>query len=255
MQDAFWCLCALIEDVLGSGYFDERMVPVQVGACWWAGCCCFTRPSVWGLGSAKATAGRDNPAVQELLLTERSALCTSALLLELVILARNACTSSAALPRRPHPPTPGLLQVDVLVFGHLLQGRFPTLWSHLQALDVDAASVTMHWFLCCFLNSLPLDSTLRGEAGGKGRRCYIQAVSLRPKFVNPTLPLACFLLDAVCSHLTHPDTTHCAPTCLASGAVWDQLFFEGSPVVLFRVALALVEIYDQVWHECTCALV
>ncbi|KAL4447229.1 hypothetical protein ABPG77_007262 [Micractinium sp. CCAP 211/92] len=106
-EDAFWCLCALIEDILGASYFDERMVSVQV---------------------------------------------------------------------------------DVLVFGHLLQGRFPTLWAHLQELEVDAASVTMHWFLCAFLNSLPLDSTLR---------------------------------------------------------VWDQLFFEGSPVVLFRVALALVEIYDQ----------
>lgn len=35
-------------------------------------------------------------------------------------------------------------QVDVLVFGHLLQGRFPTLWAHLSALEVDAASVTMH---------------------------------------------------------------------------------------------------------------
>lgn len=44
-------------------------------------------------------------------------------------------------------------------------------------------------FLCCFLNSLPLDSALR---------------------------------------------------------VWDLLFFEGSAVVLFRVALALIEIYDQV---------
>ena len=49
------------------------------------------------------------------------------------------------------------------MFGHLLAGRFPTLWRHLSALEVDAASVTMHWFLCCFLNSLPLDSTLRGE--------------------------------------------------------------------------------------------
>lgn len=40
----------------------------------------------------------------------------------------------------------------------------------------------------------------------------------------------------------------CSPlSCHA--AVWDQLFFEGSPAVLFRVALALVEIYDQV-REC-----
>jgi hypothetical protein len=55
--------------------------------------------------------------------------------------------------------------VDVLVFAHLLQGRFPSLWRHLAALEVDAASVTMHWFLLAFLNSLPLDSTLRGARG------------------------------------------------------------------------------------------
>jgi len=30
-EEAFWCLCALIEDILGPGYFDEHMVPVQVG--------------------------------------------------------------------------------------------------------------------------------------------------------------------------------------------------------------------------------
>ncbi|EFN58249.1 hypothetical protein CHLNCDRAFT_12890, partial [Chlorella variabilis] len=79
-EEAFWCLAALVEDLLGTAYFDERM----------------------------------------------------------------------AAP-----------QVDVLVYGHLLQGRFPTLWRHLAALEVDAASVTLHWFLLCFLNSLPLDSALR----------------------------------------------------------------------------------------------
>lgn len=63
----------------------------------------------------------------------------------------------------PLPP----VQVDVLVFGHLLQGRFPTLWRHLQELEVDAASVTMHWFLLGFLNSLPLDSVLRGGWAGR----------------------------------------------------------------------------------------
>jgi hypothetical protein len=56
------------------------------------------------------------------------------------------------------------VQVDSLVFGHLLQGGFPTLWHHLASLDVDAASVTMQWFLVGFLNSLPLDSVLRGES-------------------------------------------------------------------------------------------
>lgn len=32
-EDAFWCLCAVIEDLLGSSYFDERMVLPQV--CVW----------------------------------------------------------------------------------------------------------------------------------------------------------------------------------------------------------------------------
>lgn len=32
LQDAFWCLCALIEDILGASYFDERMFSVQVRA-------------------------------------------------------------------------------------------------------------------------------------------------------------------------------------------------------------------------------
>ena len=30
-EDAFWCLCALVEDLLGPSYFDERMVAPQVG--------------------------------------------------------------------------------------------------------------------------------------------------------------------------------------------------------------------------------
>lgn len=29
-EDAFWCLCAVIEDILGCSYFDERMVLPQV---------------------------------------------------------------------------------------------------------------------------------------------------------------------------------------------------------------------------------
>lgn len=28
-EDAFWCLCAVIEDILGCSYFDERMVLPQ----------------------------------------------------------------------------------------------------------------------------------------------------------------------------------------------------------------------------------
>lgn len=32
--------------------------------------------------------------------------------------------------------------------------------------------------------------------------------------------------------------------------VWDVLFFEGSAVVLFRVALALVDVYQKVRYTC-----
>ena len=45
----------------------------------------------------------------------------------------------------------------------------------------------------------------------------------------------------------------CVPPCVSPAppvAVWDLLFFEHHPVVLFRVALALVEIYDQVLLAC-----
>ena len=52
----------------------------------------------------------------------------------------------------------------------------------------------------------------------------------------PILALTCLALPCAAA-LT------AALTCVA---VWDLLFFEGSPVVLFRVALALIEIYDQV---------
>ncbi|GAB4813054.1 hypothetical protein N2152v2_000100 [Parachlorella kessleri] len=73
------------------------------------------------------------------------------------------------------------------------QASFPTLMAHLEQLEVDASSISMQWFLCMFINSLPLESCLR---------------------------------------------------------VWDMLFFEGSPVVLLRVALALVDIYQKVLLEC-----
>lgn len=217
-EDAFWCLCAVIEDVLGCAYFDEKMVLPQArtrlgGVSAQPAC----RPMcglalIWaGAGSERAQARIAGAAAQGH--GRGNATVTRELPL---------CVFTARLTAAPFLAT-GPMQVDCLVFGHLLQGRFPTLWRHLQALEVDAASVTMHWcagwhtanstalllrkshlsapftnpppvlspcrFLCCFLNSLPLDSALR---------------------------------------------------------VWDVLFFAGSAVVLFRVALALIEIYEQV---------
>jgi hypothetical protein len=80
-------------------------------------------------------------------------------------------------------------QVDQLVFRHLVEAGFPRLAGHLEALGAGVAGVSTQWFLCLFVNSLPLETCLR---------------------------------------------------------VWDIFFFERCSSVLFRVALALVDIYAQV---------
>ena len=80
------------------------------------------------------------------------------------------------------------VQVDQLVFRHLVDAGFPRLAGHLEALGAGVAGVSTQWFLCLFVNSLPLETCLR---------------------------------------------------------VWDILFFERCASVLFRVAMALVDIYAQ----------
>ncbi len=80
-------------------------------------------------------------------------------------------------------------QVDQLVFRHLVDAGFPRLSGHLEELGAGVAGVSTQWFLCLFVNSLPLETCLR---------------------------------------------------------VWDIFFFERCSSVLFRVALALVDIYAQV---------
>ena len=80
------------------------------------------------------------------------------------------------------------MQVDQLVFRHLVDAGFPRLAGHLEALGAGVAGVSTQWFLCLFVNSLPLETCLR---------------------------------------------------------VWDILFFERCSSVLFRVAMALVDIYAQ----------
>ncbi|KAL0049768.1 hypothetical protein WJX82_009626 [Trebouxia sp. C0006] len=79
-------------------------------------------------------------------------------------------------------------QVDQLVFKELVDVRFPRLSGHLEGHGVNVSSVSTNWFLCIFVNSLPLESCLR---------------------------------------------------------VWDIFFLECCSSVLFRVALALVDIYSQ----------
>ena len=82
-------------------------------------------------------------------------------------------------------------QVDQLVFKELVDVRFPMLSAHLEGHGVNVSSVSTNWFLCIFVNSLPLESCLR---------------------------------------------------------VWDIFFLECCSSVLFRVALALVDIYFKVLH-------
>ena len=108
------------------------------------------------------------------------------------------------------------VQVDVLVYGHLLQGRFPTLWRHLAALEVDAASVTLHWFLLCFLNSLPLDSALRGEAGPVPARLLeaMDAGCLPARRLHSCVP--CLLPP----HLLHSALPQCGTCCSLSTRLW-----------------------------------
>lgn len=79
--------------------------------------------------------------------------------------------------------------VDQMVFRHMVEQHFPKLGAHLQTLGVDIAYMCTQWFLCCFVNALPLETCLR---------------------------------------------------------VWDLLFLEKCSCVMFRVALALVDIYSQV---------
>ncbi|KAF5836617.1 rab-GTPase-TBC domain-containing protein, partial [Dunaliella salina] len=53
-------------------------------------------------------------------------------------------------------------QVDQLMFGSLLRRELPALGRHLQALGADVACcVFVQWFLCLFVNCLPLDGCLR----------------------------------------------------------------------------------------------
>ena len=79
-------------------------------------------------------------------------------------------------------------QVDQLVFKHLVEASFPRLAAHLDKLGAHVAGVSTQWFLCLFVNSLPLETCLR---------------------------------------------------------VWDLFFLEQCASSLFRVALALVDIYAQ----------
>ena len=211
-EDAFWCLCAVIEDILGCSYFDERMVLPQVlpGGSWRRGAVA-QHPLAAVMGS--------NPSLDGWQPSCLLALLGHLLPLTLPLPAAGGCArlwppAPGAVPHAVAPPAGaggGRRQRDHALVGGLLLGRrlravgalplltaaasvcckvaSPSCALYLAAKPPPPCLLPTRRFLCCFLNSLPLDSALR---------------------------------------------------------VWDLLFFEGSAVVLFRVALALIEIYDQV---------
>ncbi len=83
--------------------------------------------------------------------------------------------------------------MDQLVLRHLVSEHLPSIADTLQRHALDVIGVSMQWFLCVYINSLPLETALR---------------------------------------------------------VWDILFFDASPVILFRVALGLLDIYAKVCGVC-----
>ncbi|OMO69455.1 hypothetical protein CCACVL1_19496 [Corchorus capsularis] len=103
-------------------------------------------------------------------------------------------------------------QVDQLVFEELVRERFPKLVNHLDYLGVQVAWVTGPWFLSIFMNMLPW------ESGQFDMHC--QLVNWNVQCLIPHQ----FLLITVLR-------------------VWDVLLFEGNRVMLFRTALALMELY------------
>ncbi|KAK8789966.1 hypothetical protein WA158_006746 [Blastocystis sp. Blastoise] len=50
------------------------------------------------------------------------------------------------------------MRVDEQVFINLLNQKIPNLMEHLDSLDVDVTIITFHWFLCLFLNTLPIEA-------------------------------------------------------------------------------------------------
>ncbi|CAK9105154.1 Putative GTPase-activating protein AN11010, partial [Durusdinium trenchii] len=53
------------------------------------------------------------------------------------------------------------MHVDQKVFESLVKHRLPKVFTHLDALNFPLEFVTYQWFLCLFVNSLPLETTLR----------------------------------------------------------------------------------------------
>jgi Rab-GTPase-TBC domain/FYVE zinc finger len=53
------------------------------------------------------------------------------------------------------------LHIDQAVFEDLVQEKLPKVFDRLKELEVPLQPLTLNWFLCLFINTLPLETTLR----------------------------------------------------------------------------------------------
>ena len=77
------------------------------------------------------------------------------------------------------------MHVDQRVFESLVEARMPKLHAHLQKFEVPLAPITYQWFLCLFVNTLPLETTLRVwdcflHEGAKASRRHVMQPSFNP---------------------------------------------------------------------------
>lgn len=221
LQDAFWCLCALIEDILGSSYFDERMVSVQV------------RPRV-----ARRQAGWLLPCARPAApLVLNVTLCTATFGPRPAPRRPNACPAggcagfwspaAGAIPDALGSPAGARRGCRLCHHVGRLGGRGAMRgpracahpWTtHIRSPRQTHCNITFslplpprlppcrHWFLCAFLNSLPLDSTLRGATAGSRCRWNAHTQLASPAFhlsaqcsLTPDMHLRCLQCGTSCS--------------------------------------------------------
>lgn len=59
------------------------------------------------------------------------------------------------------PASPSALQIDTQIFSHLVRQEFPVVARHMEAMGADVSCVVVQWFICLFVNFLPLETCLR----------------------------------------------------------------------------------------------